>query len=199
MGKKILWGVLILIAMLFYGIGLVMWENALIAAWIPWTICGGLSLLSGVTLWRLWRHITGSEKFWLNYACHVVFTCGMLFCAFFVINKSFADKTTLHTEKAVVVRKYYKERHKTRRVGRRTYVSGETYKSYYFELQFPTGKLKEISSTTDNYRKTHKGDTIALDVEMGLFHIPIILRKGKTKDVPPSKRYSPPNPFKRKA
>lgn len=177
MKKKILCGVLLLLTMIFYGIEMAMADNALVATWIPWTICGSMALISGLTLWRIWAKLTGSEKFWLNYACHVVFSCGLLLCAFYGLNKSFADKETLHCEKVVVERKYYKVRHKTRRVGRRTYANGEPYKVYFLEIRFPDGRTKEMPATTDYYRKIHKGDTISLEMEMGLFRIPVIVKR----------------------
>lgn len=175
MRKKILCIVLIIVAFICYGIGYVLWEETLVESWIPLTICVGLALLTGLLLWKSWTFLITSGKFLPNYLCHVVFASGVLLCLFFVLNKSFSYRHTHHVEKAIVENKVIKKRHKTRRVGRRTYVSGETYDVYYWNLRFENGKIKEISAKEDQYRRSRCGDTICFEMEKGLFHLPVIV------------------------
>lgn len=176
MGKKIVIGLLIFTAFAFYGIAMAIAGITLVSMWIPWTICGSLALISGITLWRLWIKLTDSSRFIVNYICHVVWACGFFLFVFFFSNEMFADRDTIHVEKVEVVRKYTEQRYRSKRVGTRRYVRGEPYKVYFIEVKFPDGRLKARELPLKEFNLRRKGEILDYNVEMGLFHMPIIKR-----------------------
>lgn len=173
-GFSILVGVIISICMLCYGAAFALVSRTLITGWIPFAISFVLALISGSTLWKIWIRITESENFWINYLCHIAAATGIIATLLLGCNYFFADEDTLHTENVTVERKYYKTRHRSRRVGRRYTTNGEPYKVYYMEIRFSDGRLKEQSLSFDEYRKTKKGKNLEIPVEKGLFGINVI-------------------------
>ena len=91
---------------------------------------------------------------------------------------------------------FSKTRHRTRRVGRNRMAPGEPYKVYYLDLRLPDGRLKEMSATLGQYNRRHKGDTVALPVERGLFGVPVIKRRGRKTEVPRPNRYREHRPYR---
>ncbi|MDE5674024.1 MAG: hypothetical protein K2I44_01605 [Muribaculaceae bacterium] len=73
--------------------------------------------------------------------------------------------------------KIVKKLHKSKRVGRRSYVSDDTYNVYYWGLRFSNGVVKEIQISGSQYEKSHLGDTVLLEMENGLFDIPVIVER----------------------
>lgn len=175
--RSIIIVVIVILAIIFYGMAYVLWANTLADIRIICALCGGMGLISGTILWKGWKKLTGIDRFLPNYICHAVFTFGFILCMFLMLNKYFADGTTNHVEKVIVDSKIIKKRHKTKRVGRRSYVSDDTYSVYYWGLRFSNGVVKEIQISGSQYGKSHLGDTILLEMENGLFDIPVIVER----------------------
>lgn len=188
--RKIFLIILIIFTLAFYGIALAISWNTLIPFWIPLVVSLFLSLLSGILLSTYWHPLTLSKSFWLNYAVHSVFLCGVLLCIFYAVNSAFPRRGSLHEEKCLVTKKIVKERHHSRRVGRGRYVQGEAYKVYSFEVRFPDGSEKEFPASIERYRRLHLDDTISLNLEEGFFGVPIVRRGEKYVDVPHADRRS---------
>ena len=102
----------------------------------------------------------------------VVFT-GIITAGFYSVNFWMSRESTSHKEQAVVVKKYRKTRHRSRRVGRR-YVQGEPYNVYYIDLRYSSGEVKPRQVKIEKYNRIKTGDTITVGVEMGAFGFPII-------------------------
>lgn len=177
MVKKITLGVLITITFLLYAVAWVLWMNTLVEGWIPITICSVLAILSGLIFWKIWTKVTGNDKFWINFICQLVFAEGLFFCAFFGVNRLFADDSNVWKERVVVEKKYMKERHRTQRVGRRTYTTGSKYYEYYYDVKFSDGKIKTMPATLRQYNHIRTGDSLTVNVEKGFLNIPVMIRK----------------------
>lgn len=175
-----------LLTVLSYGFAAAIHSNTMINGWIPGCVSFALAAVSGITMWRLWRGLTHNPRFILNYTCNLIFATGLLLSAFYGLNFIFADNGTLHAEKAVVERKYYKVRHRTKRVSRRHYAQGEPYNVYYADIRFADGRVKDLSLPRARYSRIHIGDTLRIPVEKGLFNVPVIKRSGAPVDIPPS-------------
>jgi len=121
-----------------------------------------------------------------------VFLSGLLIGLNFMLT----DFSSLPEVKAEVVDKYSETHYRSRRVGRNRYTRGEPYKVYYLDLRLPDGRLKEMSATLGQYNRRHKGDTVALPVERGLFGVPVIKRRGRKTEVPRPNRYREHRPYR---
>lgn len=189
-------GGMIFLTIVFYGCAMGIHGETIVEWWIPVTVAVVMALVSGAVSGRFWARVTGSGSMLFNYLCHVVFSTGLFLTLFYGLNFAFADKNTEHYENAVVERKFSKTRHRTRRVGRNRMAPGEPYKVYYLDLRLPDGRLKEMSATLGQYNRRHKGDTVALPVERGLFGVPVIKRRGRKTEVPRPNRYREHRPYR---
>lgn len=154
-------------------------RETLIDKWIPILISGAVTLVAGIFMWKLWSNVTRSLEFWLNYILHTVLLTGILSGLFFTLNFCFADESTLHDERVVVERKYYKVRHKSKRISRRVYGQGEAYNVYYIDVRFANGETKDITLPFDQYRRQKVGKEMDLPVADGLFGIKVLKRNGR--------------------
>ncbi len=141
------------------------------------------ALVSGGLLWkcRLWTWLTGSSAFLPNYLCHSVCTGIFVTALFYVCNYCFSDDEAGHIEKTVVENKYYKVRHRTRRVSRGRYTQGEAYNVYYLKVRFGDGSFRDFETEHAKYARLHKGDTMELFISGGLFGYPVVKYNKVTK------------------
>ncbi len=163
-----------LILLFVAGVDIGLAGDTLINAWIPLTVCTVIAAYGGIMLHRRWQWLTQSTARWINTLCATVITTPLLLLAFYGSNWLGASTDKIHTEEVTVESRYYKERHRTRRVGRRYVASGETYKVYYATVVFPDGFRKEVSLTHSRYRKIRKGQQLSVDVTTGLWGIRVI-------------------------
>lgn len=173
-GRKVLAYVVGGLGIIFYLAAFVVQEETLVEWWKPALVCLGVAALTGAVMWRWWTRLTGSSGFLFNYICHVAFATGLFLAGFYVLNRVFVDHSTEHEEKAVVTRHYSRERHKTRRSGRRYVSTGETYKVYYIEVGFASGMTKEIEVPAARFHRFHTGDSLRFELGKGLFGIPVV-------------------------
>lgn len=154
-------------AMFLYGRTMVTW-------WIPVALAAAVALATGLLMWRMWRWFTTAQGFALNYAVHAIaFTCLLTFAGL-GLNYWGADPAAVHEEKAEVVRKYTRERSRTRRVGRRYVATGEKYHVYYIVVEFPDGRTKDMEIPFDRYRRLRTGSRITYHMAPGLLDLPVI-------------------------
>ncbi len=186
----------IILTIVAYAVCSVMHANTIVNGWIVMAICFALSLLSRVTMWRLWRTVTGSQKIWVNYIMQVAVATAVFMLLFYIPNSVFADNQTKHEEKAVAERVYYQTRHKSRRISRRVYGRGEAYKVYFVDVKFKNGARKSLEIPLKQYNRIRKGDSLRYELEKGLFGVTVIRRRGNYSTVP-SSSYRHNNPLTR--
>lgn len=160
MSKKesIILGVKVLIVFIFFCGGYVMWCQTLVEWWKPacWAvILGALSM-------PLLRRVTSCSSVidWIGW---LVLMTSMFYCAILGLNYGVADRDAVHTESAVVDRRYEKEH--TRR-GRRGRHMG-TYHTYHIDVTFEDGRRKTFSIPVVRYRTTRTGSTVKYKVCTG--------------------------------
>ena len=88
-----------------------------------------------------------------------------------------ADPDTTHSVNAVVESRYSKERQRTRRIHRRVYYTGQTYRVYYMLLRFDNGRTKGRQISLRRYNSIRKGQVIKMPVSRGLLGMPVISTK----------------------
>ncbi|MCM1293781.1 MAG: hypothetical protein NC230_09425 [Bacteroides sp.] len=186
--RYILIGLIILITIFGYGTMAALSPETLISPWLPVGACVVIAVLSALRCGGWWEYISWSDNIWLNRAIHTVVVTALAGGVFYSCNYVFDNEATKHREEVVVDRRYYKVRHRTKRISRRTYGRGEPYKVYYIDVRFADGRETSLTVPFKRYKRIHNGDTIPLNIAMGLFGIPVIKRDGAPVDVPPSRR-----------
>lgn len=166
-----------------YSLAMSLYGNTLVVWWAPVAGCVAASALASAVMWRMWPWITGTRRVAVNYICSLVMATGVLLAAFFGCNYMYADSSSLHKESVSVERKFSKKHHRTRRVGRRTYTTGESYYTYHVEVRFADGRLKEMAVPAGRYNRLRTGGTMTLDMERGMWGLPVI-RRDAAADIP---------------
>lgn len=152
---------------------------------VDWQLVFAASALAAIFTslisWKIWRWLTGSGRFVWNLIIGTVIFTGVFSAAYYIVNYSCADRSTTHMERAIVERVFYKERHRSKRVGRNRYVQGEAYHVYFMQVRLSNGMSKELEIPFREYRKTRKGKEINLPVAAGALGAPVILYSSKTE------------------
>ena len=91
-------------------------------------------------------------------------------------NYCLADPASTQEEKVIVQKKYQKTYKKTRRVGRRHYVSDGVRKEYYLQVAFENGTVETLHVSLSTYNKTRTGKTKTLTLQKGFFGLPVITK-----------------------
>lgn len=177
---------LLFLTVAFGGFAAGIYGMTLINPWFPGVIAVMIAAASGTTLWKIWRYVTSNDRFWVNYLCHLIFTTSLCLFLFYFLNFISPRKGSLHTEAVTVERLYSETHYHSKRVSRRVYTRGAPYKLYYAEVRFADGATKPLSVKLQQFNRLHKGDTIRLNLEKGLFGFPLVRRKGLNIEVPPS-------------
>lgn len=172
MRKTLIWCFAIT-AVIALAVSAVMQAHALIAWWKPASLCVAFAALSGSVMWRWWRYITQRQNFTINLICHIVFVTAVSLMLVYICNYWGASNRTSSTQTTVVAKKYYKERQRTQRSGRRMVSTGEKYNVYYIDVRFPSGLCKSIELPYSRFRRIHKGDSLDFSVTPGNLGIPI--------------------------
>ncbi len=159
-----------------------LYQRTLIDWWWPVGITALLALMSAAAMYPRWRRLTGTDSKILNFICHTVVSFTLILFAFFAVNYFFADDTTIHPEQVTVERKYREKRNRTRRVGRRSYTTGEVYYEYYMEIRFSNGRIKSVPVPRERYSRIRTGSTLTFHVEMGNLGVPVIKDKKTVTD-----------------
>lgn len=147
-----------------FGITIIQWWCPMLAA-----------LILAAAVWipaREWR-CNATDRPW-RFCVHMA-VLSVVFCwALLALNYYPASDSSLRTESAVVERKFTRERHRSRRVGRRYTYSGEKYNVYYLELRMPDGRLKEKQLTPKEYARVRTGSIMPVEVKSGLLGFDVI-------------------------
>lgn len=167
----------IILAMALYGGIMVLYSMTLIKWWYPVLISLALALFTWIPLDGIWRRITRLEKKWARALCHFAIMAGVWGFAFLGINYFGADTSSNHTVYATVIQTYRKESNRTRRVGRRLYVSRRNGWNYYAQVSIPGSGNKELSLTASQYAHMRKGKKMKLSIEKGALGFDILRRQ----------------------
>ena len=125
-------------------------------------------------LHRHWQWLTKTTARWINILCATAVTTPVLLLVFYGSNWLGASSDNIHSEQVTVESKYYKQRHRTRRVGRRYVANGEPYKVYYATVVFPDGFRKEVGLTYSRYRTIRKNQQLTVEVTTGLWGVRVL-------------------------
>lgn len=97
---------------------------------------------------------------------------------FYTVNYCGANEADSHKVAAVVERKYYETRQRTRRVRKGRYVAtGENYRVHYAEIRLADGHLITVPLAGDRFLKIRTGQQLDVDVANGAFGIPVAISK----------------------
>lgn len=90
---------------------------------------------------------------------------------------------------AVVERKYYETRNRTRRVGRGRYApTGEKYQVYYADIRLEGGHLTTVPLSGSDVLRVKAGQHLTATVATGAFGVPVVVTKDifKKRNISPS-------------
>lgn len=176
-----------LVALAAYGFAFLESNLTLCSPWAIWLFSFIAAIMFAFVTWRFWAMLTRFKNFALNIMVGAAFTTGIFASAFYGANM--ALPSSAQREKAVVTRKYAKERRRTKRVGRRTYVSGEVYHVYYIDIELASGESLDWQLPIENYNRIRVDDTVSCEVRRGLFGL---------STVTPGSLQMPPKKVRRK-
>lgn len=174
--KKI--GTALIVTLAVSGIGtcLALRTLTLVEAWIVAAIAVCASFPLTMRLARN-RYFFNFSKKPLRLAVWQIIVPSILAGTFYAVNYIGADKDHTTQTEASVERKYYKERQRTRRVGRGRYVAtGEKYKIHYADIRIADGHLVTVSLTQRQANDIRKGQALKISIAKGLLGVPVILR-----------------------
>ena len=153
-------------------------SNTMISPWMPFSIAIFVAIASSFPFWKFWQRLTGNSGCLPNSLCHIIVVAIMLPAVFYILNYTCIDTSSIHPEKCIVIKKFYKTRHRTKRVSRHSYTKGEPYNEYYMEVLFENGLSKDLHIDRKSYTRLKPETEICLPVAEGLFHIPVIRHYG---------------------
>ena len=166
--------ILLMVALFLLGGGLWLLGNTIVNWWIPAIIAFIPAVVTALPLMPRWQWLFGFSKAVYTLPFHLVVTGSVVFFMFLGLNYWGSDKNTAHIEHTTVVEKFRKEHTRYRRVSRNRRVPDGTYHTWHLKLQFPDGRTKNREVTFSAYRRTRVGSTRDLNMERGLFGLPVI-------------------------
>lgn len=119
---KVLRVLMLFIVIISCAVGYVVYEDTLASWWIPVGVALVIAILT-LPLYKKWTWLTAGSDKTLNLLCHVVCVGAVSYALFLVGNYCLADPASTQDEKVIVQKKLQKTYKKTRRVGKRRYVS----------------------------------------------------------------------------
>ncbi len=185
--------VMVLIGISFLGMGFALQRNTLVEWWTPALICLVPSLPVGLVLSRLFDKITVLDSRLISILSAVVFSFCVFFGGFYILNYYCSREDSSQKYETEVVRKFTKERYRVKRLSRNRIRKGEKYTVHFIVVSLPGGKEKKMEVTYAQYSRIRKSQSLTLDVEKGLFSVPVI----KNMDFPVRQYKSerPENPY----
>lgn len=175
-GQSVAIGLLTVLALSAYGMAIAIHRDTLVNGAVVAAIAGVLAIVTGAALAHLFVSKNAKDvENWMKLAGFILTIGGVYLFAFYALNYYLADANSIHGEKMVVERRYYKIHHHSQRTGRRTYTQGAPYKVYMMDVELPDSKRKKtLRISTSLYKHVHKGDTLEVHLEKGLFGVPVI-------------------------
>ena len=172
---KVLRALMLFIVILSWAVGYIVYEDTLADWWIPVGVALMIVALT-IPLYKKWAWLTAGEDKILNLLSHVICVGAVSYALFLVGNYCLADPASTQEEEVIVQKKYQKTHKKTRRVGRRHYVSDGVRKEYYLQVAFENGTVETLRVSLSTYNKTRTGKTKTLTLQKGFFGLPVITK-----------------------
>lgn len=132
-----------------------------------------LSAATAAAWWRLWRGVVAGRK-WAAVIIQFAVMLTVLMLAVPGINYLTADFERAADTDGTVTSVYSEERHRTRRVGRRTYADGGTYLVYYADVDVPGARRIKYPLTASAFRRVRRGTVIPVKVATGCFGMKVV-------------------------
>lgn len=172
---KVLRVLMLFIVIISCAVGYVVYEDTLASWWIPVGVALVIAILT-LPLYKKWTWLTAGSDKTLNLLCHVACVGAVSYALFLVGNYCLADPASTQDEKVIVQKKLQKTYKKTRRVGKRRYVSDGVRKEYYLQVAFENGTVETLHVSLSTYNKTRQGKTKTLTLQKGFFGLPVITK-----------------------
>lgn len=167
-----------LLAVLGIGAFLGLRTITLVNPWIVCTVCLTVAIVLSILLADKDRTVIPFKNYLLRLVSWILLLFSIFTGAFYVVNYIGADDNNSTTTTATVERRYYKTRHRTKRIRRGRYApTGETYKDHYADLRLEDGHLVTIYLSATQARRLKKGQRLEAHVSPGAFGIPVVLRQ----------------------
>lgn len=171
-------GLLIIMAIAGAGAFMALRKQTFVSA----AIVVSMSLLLAIVLaWlisRKDRTVIAIKNNSLRAAVWAIVMAPILTGAFYTVNYCGANDEDSQKMAAVVERKYYETRQRTRRVRKGRYVStGETYQVHYADIRLSDGHLITVPLTGEKVLRVRKGQQLDVKVSSGTFGIPVAIIK----------------------
>lgn len=169
--QKILLGVVITICVVLAGIGTVIWENTLVAWWLPVVIALAVAAALLPLGMIIWPRLTRSDSRLTNILLHLGCVWAIIYFLILFINMKGVDPSSAQTLTATIERKYSKEH--TRNSGRR-HRAQTHYFTYHATLLLPDGRRKERQIQLDRFNRLRTGAEVDVTVSRGLLGMQVI-------------------------
>lgn len=167
-----------LLAVLGIGAFLGLLTITLVNPWIVCTVCLTVAIVLSILLADKDRTVIPFKNYPWRLVSWILLLFSIFTGAFYVVNYIGADDNNSTTTTATVERRYYKTRHRTKRIRRGRYApTGETYKDHYADLRLEDGHLVTIYLSATQACRLKKGQRLEAHVSPGSFGIPVVLRQ----------------------
>lgn len=182
MGSKVLIYILraLLIALAIAGAGafMALRKQTFVSPEIVVTISLVLSSALSWLIARKDKTVVAIKNFPLRLAVWTILIASIFTGIFYTVNYCGADEGNQDMVAAVVVRKYYETRQRTRRVRKGRYVAtGETYRVHYADIRLADGHLITVPLSGDKVCKVRNGQKLDVAVASGAFGIPVAISR----------------------
>lgn len=172
---KILRVLMVFVLLISWGIGYAINEDTLTEWWIPVGVASVIAIAT-FPLYKKWAWLTAGDNKTVNLLCHLICVGTISYASFLTGNYCLADSSSTQEETVVVQKKYQEIHKKTRRVGKRRYVSDGVRKEYYLQVAFENGTVETLHVSLSTYNKARKGKTKKLTLQKGFFGLPVITK-----------------------
>lgn len=144
-----------------------------------WIALGALAaaLLTGLSLWHVWRPLTRREGFTPNFLTHIVVATGIGLSVVYGLNFIASPVRQPERVTCTIDRLYRTEHRHTRRLRKGRYIAdGPIYYRYHAAVICPDGRRRKISINDRRYRRLRRqhADTIHVTLRPGLLGISTI-------------------------
>ena len=169
---------IIILAVSGIGTCLALRSLTLVDTWLVAAVAVIAAFPVSALLARKDRFIFSFSKKALRLAVWLIIIPSVLAGVFYAVNYICADENNITLTSATLEHKYYKERQRTRRVGRGRYIAtGEKYKVHYADIRLACGHMVTVSLTQRQTNDLRMGQQLEVAVAQGGLGVPVVLRK----------------------
>lgn len=170
--------ILILLAISGAGIFMAFRTSTMINPWVVIIVSIVLAFPISVLCANKIPNVIGLKRLPLRIVTWMVLVAPIFTGSLYLINYCGADSEKSKGHPAVVERKYYETRERTRRVRKGRYIpTGETYRVYYADIRLDNGHLVTVPLTGSDITRVLSGQTLNVKVSDGTFGIPVVITR----------------------